>query len=203
VSFLAIGKFVIVASLGFACPVIGQVLYQDQEVQVHGLSSLMARTHDPSDVLLTSLDTVFHDKEICCSKDSALGDIAASADPKSLNDIASKLDGRHLLPDGRPIMVTAEYLTPEAVSGAHLIQMMKEQHAAIMEWNSRLYVVHGVVYMWNGSDTGEGSSIYTVIRKFLLWDTRYSDARRTVEFNRETEDPKKVQGLLFLQVKPQ
>jgi len=41
------------------------------------------------------------------------------------------------------------------------------------------------------------------IHKFLLWDTRFSDSRRTVVFDRETEDPGKVQGLLFLQLEPQ
>jgi len=39
----------------------------------------------------------------------------------------------------------------------------------------------------------------TVIRKFLLWDTRYSDSRREVIFDRETEELNKVGGLLFLQ----
>ena len=41
---------VILLLMSFAKP---QVLHQDQEVKVHDLPSLMARTHDPSDVLLT------------------------------------------------------------------------------------------------------------------------------------------------------
>jgi hypothetical protein len=184
-------------------PANGQILYQDQEVQVHRLPSLMARTKDPSDVLLTSLDTVLHDKEICCGTDSALGESALAADPKSLKDVANKLEGRHLLSDGRPILVNSEYLAPDQVSAPHLVQLLTDQHAALMEWNSHLYVVHGIIYLWTGSDSGEGSSVYMVIRKFLLWDTRYSDARREVDFNRETEDASKVQGLLFLQWKPQ
>src|SRR5579863_5813989 len=52
----------------------GQVLYQDQEIQVHNLPSLKARSHDPSDVLLTSLDTILHNRDFCCGKDSALED---------------------------------------------------------------------------------------------------------------------------------
>jgi len=43
----------------------------------------------------------------------------------------------------------------------------------------------------------------TVIRKFLLLDTRYSDSRREVVFTRGVDDAGKVQGLLFLQSKPQ
>jgi hypothetical protein len=43
----------------------GQILNQDNEIQVHDLPSLMARTSHMSDVLLTSLDTIFHDHDIC------------------------------------------------------------------------------------------------------------------------------------------
>jgi len=193
-----------VTCLVFCCCAYGQSLNQDQEIQVHDLPSLMARSHDPSDVLLTSLDTVFHDRDVCCGKDSALEDSALAADPKSLKDVASKLDGRHLLSDGRSIKVTAEYLTPDQVNSGHLINMILNQHAALMLWNSHLYVVHGIVYLWTASgDPESGSMVETaVIHKFLLWDTRYSDSRREVVFNRETDDVKNVQALLFLETKP-
>lgn len=177
-----------------------QILNQDQEIQVHDLSSLMARSHDPSDVLLTSLDIVFHDKEICCGRDSALEDSAQAADPKSLKDIAAKLAGRHLLSDGRPIKVTAEYLTPEAVTAGEVVGKILNQHAALMEWNSHLYVVYGVVFVWN-PDANGAPMMY--LHKLLLWDTRFFGARRTVVFDREKEDPSSVQGLLFVQVEPQ
>ncbi len=42
----------------------------------------------------------------------------------------------------------------------------------------------------------EVDSIY----KFQLLDTRYSDSRREVAFNRETDDWSKVQGMLWLTV---
>lgn len=84
------------AKLGMSCLALGgfaygQLLYQDQEIEVHDLRSLTARSPHSSDVLLTSLETVFHDREICCGKDSALEDSAAAGDPKSLKDVASKL----------------------------------------------------------------------------------------------------------------
>jgi hypothetical protein len=173
-----------------------QVIHPDQEIQVHNLPSLVARSHDGSDVLLTSLDTVFHDRKICCGRDSALEDSAAAADPKSLKD-ASRLEGRHLLSDGRPIKVAAEYLTAGEVSAGHVISMILNQHAALMLWNSHLYVVYGVVFFQSEDTSTDTTSV--VIRKFLLWDTRYSDARRTIVFDRATEDPAQVQGLLFLQ----
>ena len=156
----------------------------------------MARSHNPSDVLLTSLDTVFHDRQLCCGRGSALEDSAQAADPSSLKDVAKRLAGRHLLADGRPITVTTEYLIPEAVSAGHLITMIANQHAPLMEWNAHLYVLYGLIFVrTEGPLIGETG---LVIRRFLLWDTRYSDSRRNVVFDRITEDLSKVQGFLFL-----
>jgi hypothetical protein len=182
----------------------GQVLNQDQEVEVHDLPALMARSPHSSDALLTSLDTVFHDKDICCGRDSALGDGSLAADPRSLKDVASKLDGRHLLSDGRPIKVTAKYLTVDQVNSGNLITSILNQHALLMEWNSHVYVVHGVVYRWValGGGPDGGYTQGTLIHKILLWDTRYSGSRREVVFDRTSEDLSKVQGLLFLEVAP-
>jgi hypothetical protein len=189
------------AGCGFAH---AQILYQDQEIQVHDLPSLTARTPHSADVMLASLDTVLHDHEICCGKDSALEDSAGAADPKSLKDVASKLQGRHLPGDGRPIMVTATYSTPDAVNSGLLISWFLNQHAALMRWNSHVYVVHGIVYIWIATSNGEsGTSESTAIHKFLLWDTRFSDSRREVVFNRDTDDLSKVEGFLFVDAKPQ
>jgi hypothetical protein len=179
----------------------GQIFDRDLEVQVHNLRSLMARSHQRLEVLLTSLDTVFNDEAICCGPDSALGDSAAAADPKSLQDVAGKLNGRHLFSDGRPFMVKAEYRARDAVNGGDLISTITNQHAALLQWNSHLYVIHGVVYRWYTSGSPEtGVSQGTSIHKLLLWDTRYSDARRNVIFDRDTDDWSNVQGALFLQV---
>jgi len=174
----------------------------DQTLEVHNLPSLMAASPHASDVLLTSLDTVFHDREVCCGKDSALEDVVQTVDPKSLGDLAGKLAGRHMLSDGRVVTVTANYLTPDQVSGGNMIAQMTKDHAALMQWNHRIYVVHGIVYLWDITQSPDsGGSASPVIHKFLLWDTRYSDSRREVVFNRETEDPKTIQGLLFLESK--
>ena len=176
-----------------------QILHQDQEIHVHKLPMLMAHTDDPTDVLLTSLDTIIHDRAICCGRDSALEDRAQAADPKSLKDVAGKLQGRHLLSDGRPINVRATFLPPSKVSAGDLVAAMLDQRAALLEWNSHVYVVHGIVFVWTANYSEEGSGgTSALIRKLLLWDTRYSDARREVVFNRETEDAGNVEGLLFV-----
>ena len=178
----------------------GQILNQDNEIQVHDLPSLMARTSHASDVLLTSLDTIFHDHDICCGRDSALVDSAEAADPHFLKDVASKLDGRHLLGDGRPIKVKARYVDIDAMNSGEIVATIANQNAPLMEWDSHIYVVRGVVFFWAAYGGGEqGYTPVTVIRKFLLLDTRYSDSRRDVVLDRETADLKKVQGMLFVQ----
>jgi hypothetical protein len=179
----------------------GQVYYHDQEVHVHDLPKLTARTHSASDVLLTALDTIFHDKDVCCGKDSALQDSASAADPQSLKDVARKLEGRHLFADGRSMKVTVEYLAPDQLNASHVISMMLNQRAALMEWDSHLYVVHGVLF----DETEDYSGLPTIfaVHKLLLWDLRYSDSRRDTFFDRLNDDIGKVQGLLFLQATPQ
>jgi hypothetical protein len=183
--------------------VTAQVFNKELEVRVHGLPKLVARSDDPTQVLVTSLHTILRNPQICCTQDSALGDVANAADSNSLKDLERKLAGRHVLSDGRAVSVTTEYLTPEQMNAGHLIQMVKDQHAALLQWNSHVYVVAGLVYVWIPSGTAEGISATSAVRKFLLVDTRYSDERRIVEFNRDTDDLTKIEGLLFIQAKLQ
>ena len=188
---------VVVTCFVAGSPAYPQTYYQEHEIQVANLPSVVSRTHDQSDVLFASLTSVFHDPEICCGRDSALEDSAQAADGRSLRDMAAKLAGRHLLGDGRPIHVTAEYVSPEAATASRIISEITNQHPLLMQWNSHFYVVYGVDYV--RTEHLPDGAIILVIRKFLLWDTRYSDDRRNVIFDRETEDPAKVKGMLFLQ----
>jgi hypothetical protein len=165
-----------------------------EDVRVSGLPALMSRSHELSDVLLTSLDTILHDRSVCCGKDSALEDRAERADASSLKDIATKLQGRHLLSDGRPMMITAESFEPAAINSGMLIGTLRDKHALLFAWNSRLYVCYGVTYR-RDYDAETGVEMDTILT-FLLLDTRYSDSRRGAVFNRETDDWNKVQGIL-------
>lgn len=178
----------------------GQVLDQDQEIEVHSLPFLTSRSKDAEDVLLTALATVVNDREICCSRDSALRDSALRADPTSLKDISLKLQGRQMLSDGRAINVTAEYLPSDSLNAGRLIASIQSQQAALIMWNSHLYVLHGVVYRWTASGNSESYSQMTVIHKLLLWDIRFSNARRDVVFDRTTDDLSKVGGAVLFQV---
>ena len=203
-AFLVLTKWVVLCA-GLGCFAYGQVFDTDLEMKVNGLPSLMARSQDATDVLRTALDTIFHDRSVCCGRDSALEDSVAAADPQSLKDMASKLQGRHLLGDGRPIQVTAEFWPPDAINSGKTIGALTDKHALLMEWDSDLYVVHGVVYrwVWAGGTPEGGAAAMTVVRKFLLMDPRFSDSRREVVFTRGVDDADRVQGLLFLQTKPQ
>jgi len=204
-SFLIAAIIILTVGLVVCCDSNGQVLNQDQEIHVHNLPSVTAHSQDPSDILLAALETIFGDKEVCCSKNSALGDKAAAADPRSLKDIVAKLDGRHLLSDGRPIHVTADYVVADAINGGTLISMVLNGRPALMQWNSHLYVLHGVIYRWieSGDPATRSMGRMTVVYKLLLWDMRFSDSRREVVFDRTTDDLSKVQGMLFLQAAPQ
>ncbi len=113
----------------------------------------------------------------------------------SLKDVAAKLQGRHLLSDGRPITVTATYLDAQAVHGALLIATLREKHAVLVGWNAHLYVCYGVTYR---EDYDANGGVMDTILRFRLIDPRYSDARREVVFDRATDDWSRVQGMLWL-----
>jgi len=179
----------------------GQDYYLPKEVRIADLPSITAKSKDASDVLTAAVEIIFRDKEICCGKNSALGDTVQAADPRSLKDMSAKLQGRHLLSDGRPIMITADYVPAAAVNSGALIAALTEKRAPLLLWNSHLYVVYGVSYVETVDSQSGG--IVEAIRTLLLLDTRFSDARRQVSFNRETDDWGKVQGMLMLKAAPQ
>lgn len=195
--FLSPAMYVVASCLAFCCFAAGQVAYPEQEIRIRDLPSLTARSTHASDVLAASLEIAFNDRQVCCGYDSALEDTVQSSDPRSLEDIANNLQGRHLLSDGRPIRVTAEYLPANAVNSGRLISMILSQHPPLMEWNSHLYVVCGVTYV-ETVDNSTGSDM-KAIHKILLQDERFSDARREVSFDRLVDDWSKVQGLLLVE----
>jgi hypothetical protein len=177
-----------------------QEYYPNQEVRITDLPLLTAKSKDASDVLAASAEIILRDKEVCCGKNSALEDSIQRADPKSLKDIAARLQGRHVLSDGRAIVVTADYVPAPSVNSGNLIAALTEKQALLIEWNAHLYVIDGVIYNTAYSpDSGRMDSIV----KILLLDTRFSDQRREVSFDRQTDDWAKVQGVLILKTAPQ
>jgi hypothetical protein len=59
-AFLLMARSVVAAYLAVCCFAYGQVSNPDQEVRVHDLPSLTARSTQASDVLATSLEIVFN-----------------------------------------------------------------------------------------------------------------------------------------------
>jgi hypothetical protein len=171
--------------------------YFNREIRVSGLRALMARSHEPSDVLLTSLDILIHDKRVCCGPDSALADSVERSNPSSLKDVASKLQGRHLLSDGRPITVDAEYFEPPEINSGMLVGTLRDQRALLLQWNSHIFICYGANF---AEIYDENGGIQYSIGKFLLLDVRYAGSRRELVFNRDTDDWSKIQGMLRLTV---
>ena len=52
-----------------------------------------------------------------------------------VKEVAAKLQGRHLLSDGRAIEITAEYVDRSAVDSSRLISRLQHQQAPPMESN--------------------------------------------------------------------
>jgi hypothetical protein len=194
-----LASVVVAQCLALCC--FAQEYYPNKEVRIADLPSVTAKSKDASDVLAASLEIILRDKNVCCGKNSALEDDVQRADPKSLKDVAAKLQGRHLLSDGRPILVAAEYVPALSVNSGSLITALTDKQAPLMEWDSHLYVVHAVIFDLTVDDTSGAKTF--AIRKFLLLDARYSDQRREVSFDRLTDDWGKVQGLLMLKAAPQ
>ena len=178
----------------------GQYYFPNRELRISDLPTLTAKSKDPSDVLVAAVQIIFHDAEVCCSKNSALEDDVQRPDPKSLKDIAAKLQGRHLLSDSRPIMVTADYVPADQVNPGQIVGALREKRLPLIEWDSRMYVLYGAIFD-ETSDPETGT--VDAIHKLFLLDVRFSDARREITFNRDTDDWGKVQGLLMLKAAPQ
>jgi hypothetical protein len=193
--FPVLGR-VVVSCLAFCCFAYGQInYYPNQEVRISDLPALTSPSKDASDVLETSVEIVFRDKEVCCGKNSVLQDSVQSADPTSLKDVGNKLQGKRVTTDGRSIMVTAEYL-PASAPPEQLISALMEKRPALMEWDSHLYIVYGAIF----DETLDSSTRARTdtIRQLLLIDTRFSGTRRQVSFHGQTDDWGKVQDLLML-----
>ena len=197
VSALSIFIFALASCLAYGQENRNSVFLANQEVRVTNLPSLTAPSKPRSAVLATALETILHDKTVCCGKDSALEDAvlyATLSDPVSLKELSTKLQGRHPLSDGRAIMVTAEYVPQTSINPGLIVASLRDQHALLFEWRSHLYVLYGATFD-ETRDLGSGERDYA-IRKLLLLDPRFSDQRKETEFNRETDDWGRVQGLL-------
>jgi hypothetical protein len=113
----------------------------------------------------------------------------------SLKDVASKLDGRHLLGDGRPINLKARYVDLDAMNSGGIVATITSQHAPLVEWDSHIFVVRRVIFFWAAYGGGDQGHIpVTVVRKFLLLDTRYPTRAGTLYSIARPRISKKYRG---------
>lgn len=175
----------------------------EQQVQVDGLRFRKAHTSEGTDPLAAALETIFQNRDVCCGKDSAMGDIVTAANPLSLQAVAAKLQGRHVLGDGRPVLISADYLAANPTNGGEpavtkVLISLRNHQPMLMQWNSRLYVLYGAVYTEIVAyDSESGGGTMDTIDKLLLFDP-VSGTETT--FDRLADDWQKVQGLLTVSV---
>ncbi len=172
------------------------VFHPNQEVRIANLPARTTQSTNPSAVLAAALETILHDKTVCCGKDSALEDTVLAA-PPSLQELTAKLQGKHVLSDGRSVTVSAEYVPQRSITPDLMLSALVDQHALLIKWKSHLYVLYGAIFDETVYSSGQRQF---AVHKLLLLDPRFSDRRRDVEFNRDRDDWGKVEGLLTLSV---
>ncbi|MFI5117764.1 MAG: hypothetical protein ACHP8B_13820, partial [Terriglobales bacterium] len=116
---------------------------------------------------------------------------------RPLMQLGGRLRGKHYLDSGLSIVVTDQYWPGASVNAEDIISSLMAQRPLLMDWNGRLYVMYGAVFDEYRSYCSPNMH---VIRTLLLVDTRFSDRRRYVSFDRQTDDWGKVTGLLALAI---
>jgi hypothetical protein len=173
------------------------VFLPNQEVGVVALPSVVADSKTETTVLMASLATALLEPDICCAPKSALENRISSAKGLPLKDLGEKLRGRAYLDDGSPIMVADKYWPAASVRPEDILNSLMAQHPFLMDWSGHLYVLYGAVF--DEYKYQDGTRSY-FIHTLMLVDTHFSDSRRLVSFDRQTEDWGKVTGLLQLTV---
>jgi hypothetical protein len=112
-------------------------------------------------------------------------------------ELGAKIRGKHYLDSGGSIVVTDQYWPGASVNPGGIIGSLVAQRPLLMDWDGHLYVVYGALFDEYRYDDGR---LEWVIKKLSLVDTRFSDKRRYVSFDRQTDDWGKVTGLLALTI---
>lgn len=157
---------------------------------------MVATSKSESDVMLAALSVAVMDPDVCCGRKSALEDQAASAGT-SLKELGEKLRGKHYLDGGLPCSIADQFWSGESVNAENIVSSLIAQRPLLMEWNDHVFVLYGAEF--DEYRSSNGSNMH-VIQKLLLVDTRFSDKRRYISFNRQTDDWSKVTALLGLTV---
>lgn len=122
----------------------------DVELRVKGFHFYTAGSNkDDTAPLASALQTLIGNPDLCCGRDSTLEDSVGQVFPLSLGLAASKISGRKILPDGRPVIVTAEFKpvntdnNPATVVVSNVTTSLHNNQPLLMQWRSQVYVVFG------------------------------------------------------------
>ena len=168
----------------------------NQRVTVE-VPSYVANAADPLDVLQYTVATVLRDPTICCGKGSALYARLSPMDAGSLPRVAERLRGKHTLPGGSLVVIEDRYWPRESIRAEDIIASLMLKRALLLDWDGHIYALYGAVFDLNKHSSGMEER---VVRSFLLLDTRYSDGRRFVKFDRQKDSWQKVRGLLEFRI---
>jgi hypothetical protein len=197
VSALLLITFYCVSAHGQLDGSYGYVFHPNQKVRVESLPSIVAASRSESDVMAASLAIAVRDRAVCCGRKSALEDQAAAAEGTSLKELGAALRGKHYLDSGETIVVADQYWSGAEANPQGIVGSLMAQCPLIMDWDGHLYVVYGALFDEYRYYSGD---ITWVIKKLSLVDPRFSDKRRYVSFDRQTDDWGKVTGLLALTI---
>ena len=161
------------------------------------VASYVATPDDPLDALQTTVATVLRDPTICCGKGSSLYARLSAADAASLPRVGERLRGKHSFPYGSAFTIEDHYWPRESVRAEDIIASLMQKRPLLMDWDGHIYALYGAVFDLNKHSSGIEER---VVRSFLLLDTRYSDGRRFVKFDRQKDSWQKVRGFLEFKI---
>lgn len=144
-----------------------------ESVRVSGVRLQIA--HSPDEALPAAVATVLDNADVCCGRGSSLEDVVAAI-KGNLQETAAKLQGRHVLPDGRPYILSATFYATQPHDGtlaarSILLSALRANHPLLMVWKSQLYVVYGANYTEQVTpDPDGGSAILETVDQLQLFE---------------------------------
>ncbi len=171
------------------------VVHPNQEVTVKNLHLKLARWPGETAALAGALETILDFPQLCCGRNSSIPALPASARSNSLQEIAAKLNGKHVLSDGRPVFVAAHYFSASAITSHQIVAFLMENQALLVQWDSHFFVLSGAVFDDKVYSDGNRDII---LRKLRLFDPDATAAAHEITFDREKDQWSEVQGFLLI-----
>lgn len=126
------------------------------------------------------------------------GTVCVDTEP-SLEQISLWLDGDYQLDDGAKFSVKTIRVTGAPTNIDDLIMNLRQQRPMLLVWKKHAYVLAGIVYDDYLHPTG--AHRFEVQELHLIDPLAPEDAdSRHMNFTRADDDPKDIQGMLWLQV---